>query len=165
MSPWSCPEASYYECVTLTSLGKSLLHLFTLPTWHGCYEASHPSVAALGWVSALQSQMVEGLLGWLVGSLELVAQAGVVLLSWGSWLHGAALRFTNKQEARPLPPCCGWSPVLIAQLAQRGTGSPGFTRQLPGRGGGGILGPTARMSFPALRTYLFSWDSPTENQS
>lgn len=61
LSPWSCPEASYYECVTLTSLGKSLLHLFTLPTWRGCYQASPPSV------SALESQMVEGLLGWLVG--------------------------------------------------------------------------------------------------
>lgn len=67
LSPWSCPEASYDECVTLTSLGKSLLHLFTLPTWHGCYQASPPSVAALGWVSALESQMVEDLLGWLVG--------------------------------------------------------------------------------------------------
>lgn len=102
--------------------------------------------------------------GWWV-SLELWAQAGLVLLSWGSWLHGAALRFTNKQEARPLPPCWGWSPVLIAQLAQRGRGGPGSTRQLPGRGGGGILGPTARMSFPTLGTDLFSWDSPSENQS
>lgn len=78
----------------------------------------------------------------------------------------AALRFTNKQEARPLPPCWGWSPVLIAPLAQRGRGSPGFTRQLPGRGGGGVLGPMARKGSPALCTYLaHSWDSLTENQS
>lgn len=54
--------------------------------------------------------LVDGLPGTLGWGAEPVAR-----LSWCSWLHdGAALRFTNKQEASPLPPCWGCSPVLIA---------------------------------------------------
>ena len=47
LSPWSCPEALFCECVTLTSLENSLLHLLSLPSWHGCYQADHPSTAAV----------------------------------------------------------------------------------------------------------------------
>lgn len=93
------------------------------------------------------------LLGWWIGSLGLLAQARVAVRSWCSPPHGAALRFTNKQEASPLPACWGRSPVLIAQLAQRRRGSPGFTRQLPGRGAGGILGPTTTTGSPALHLF------------
>lgn len=93
------------------------------------------------------------LLGWWTGSLGLLAQARVALLSWCSPPHGAALRFTNKQEASPLPACWGRSPVLIAQLAQRRRDSPEFTRQLPGRGGEGILAPTTRTGSPALHLF------------
>lgn len=37
----SCPEALCYECVTLAFLGKLLLHLLSLLSWHNCYWASH----------------------------------------------------------------------------------------------------------------------------
>lgn len=110
---WVCDSNFFGELITPPPVPAKLAWL--LPGWpskHGCR----------GWVPALESQLAEGLLAWLASSPELLAQAGVALLSWGSWLHGAALRFTNKQEARPLPPCWGWSPVLITQLA-RGEGA------------------------------------------
>lgn len=106
---WVCDSNFFGEVITPPPVPAKLAWL--LPGWpskRGCP----------GWVPALESQLAEGLLDWLASSPELLAQAGVALLSWGSWLHGAALRFTNKQEARPLPPCWGWSPVLITQLAQ-----------------------------------------------
>lgn len=136
MSPQSCPQAPYCECVTLTSLRKSLPHLLSLPHWHGFPQASHPSVAALGW-SPCTSQLVEGSLGWrATGSLRLLPQTKVALISWCSWPHDAALRFTNKQEASPLPPCWGWSPRLGAQLAQDSQGS--FLAEVAGE----FWGPT-----------------------
>lgn len=69
LSPHSCLEAPYRECVTLTSLRKSLLHLLSLPHWHGFPQASHPGVAALGW-SLCTSQLVEGSLGWQADGLS-----------------------------------------------------------------------------------------------
>lgn len=142
LSHRNCPEASFCECVTLAPLEKLLLHFLSLPRWHGCSHAGHQSMAPLP--------------GWRTGSLGLSSEARVVLLNWCSWPQGAALRFTNKQEASPLPPCWGWFPTPIPslwpQLAQRGRSSPGFPRQLPDRGGGvggGILGPAARTGSPS----------------
>lgn len=119
--------------------------------------------AALGWSPCI-SQLGEGLLGRQMGSLGLLAQAGVALLGWYSRLHGAALRFINKQEASPLPPCWGWSPVLISQLAQRGRSSPGFRRLLPGRGAGGFR-PHCQDSLPISVHLSTQYDSLTGNQS
>lgn len=95
---WVCDSNFFGEVITPPPVPAKLAWL--LPGWpskRGCP----------GQVPALESQLAEGLLDWLASSPELLAQAGVALLSWGSWLHGAALRFTNKQEARPLPPCWG----------------------------------------------------------
>lgn len=140
MSPLSCPEASFCECVTLTSLEKSLLHLLSLPSWHGCYQAGHPSTAALDRSLLLSPSWLRACwIGWRAPQSSWLRLGLLCLLRFmAPWCCSEIYKQTGSQATSSL---LGLVPRPYHPVGPGGKGQPRIHKAAAGQRWWGILVP------------------------